>query len=255
MDVVLSNDDGIFSPGIRALAQALKERGHSITVQAPIRQQSGVSHAITVFQPLQAQLVKESDFEGTGIFGTPADCVKLALAERTSPPDLVISGINLGKNVGPDVFYSGTIGAAAEGAQAGIPGMAVSHANFQAGWEELLAVARHAVCLAEKINWVSLPKRRVVNLNYPVIGIAASRGLRICPQSGAVWLNGYEKRVDPRSEPYWWMTGKMSRDTIGKDTDIDLLEKGYITMTPLQFEHTDFGAMDALSKMELNSQI
>lgn len=251
MDVILSNDDSIFSPGIRALASALAEAGHRTTIQAPMRQQSGVSHAITVFQPLQAQPVQEDDFAGTGIFGTPADCVKLALAVRDTPPDLVFSGINLGHNVGPDVFYSGTIGAAAEGAQASVPGIAVSHVNNQADWEELIAVARHAVALAEKVDWSRLASRRILNINYPACGIAQSRGLKLCPQSQAVWINGYDSRQDPRGAPYWWMTGKMNRDTIEPGSDIDLLEQGYITVTPLQFEHTDMSAMAELAQMRL----
>lgn len=254
MEVILSNDDSIFSPGIRALAIALKESGHTVTVQAPMRQQSGVSHAITVFQPLQRQLIRAEGFEGMGIFGTPADCVKLALALRETPPDLVIAGINLGRNVGSDVFYSGTIGAASEGAQACVPSLAVSHANNQASWDELLACSMHLAGLLVKIDWNKLAKRRVININYPAVGLASSKGLRICPQAQAIWLNAYELRKDPRAEPYWWMTGDMDRDSILPDTDIDLLARGYITVTPLQFEHTDQAAMDSLELMELTGR-
>lgn len=251
MEVIVSNDDSIFSPGIRALAFALEERGHNVIAQAPMRQQSGVSHAITVFQPLQAQPIQEKGFSGTGIFGTPADCVKLGLALSPVPPDLVISGINLGRNVGPDVFYSGTIGAAAEGAQACIPSIAVSHANNEATWDELLACARHLAVLAEEIDWKQIEKRRVININYPAIGISSCKGLRICPQAQATWINGYEARFDPRKEPYWWMTGEMDRESIMPDTDIDLLGRGYITLTPLQFEHTDISALAKLGQMNL----
>ena len=113
MDVLLTNDDGIRAPGLRAMYAALLEAGHSVHVVAPMRQQSGVGHSLTVFDPLRAMEFEEPGFRGTGIYGTPTDCVKLALG-RLLPrkPDMVISGINAGPNVGPDILYSGTVGAA-----------------------------------------------------------------------------------------------------------------------------------------------
>lgn len=251
MNVLFSNDDSIFSNGIRALYAAAQEAGDQAQAQAPMRQQSGVSHAITVFQPLQAQPIEEENFRGMGIFGTPADCVKLALATRDQPPDMVISGINLGRNVGPDVFYSGTVGAAAEGAMAGIPSLAVSHADYHAGFDELMRAARYALALAKKIDWKKLASRRVININFPACGVKNCKGARICPQSCAGWINGYERRLDPRLAPYWWMTGDMDKTTVSRDCDIALLEDGYITITPLQFDHTDFHGLEELASMNL----
>lgn len=252
MNVLLSNDDGITSPGIRALRTALMERGHAVFTVAPMRQQSGVSHSITVFEPLRSQNFNEEGFEGIGIYGTPADCVKLGLAELVPwRPDLVMAGINLGRNVGPDVFYSGTIGAAAEGAHAGVPSMALSHANAQASPDSLARAAGHAVELAGKIEWQRLPGGRVINVNYP--SAYPSRGLRICPQAPAVWENAYSRHSDPRGWPYWWMEGEIAKDTVPADSDIDLLAAGYITLTPLQFEHTDKAAAGLLSQMGIES--
>ena len=251
MHVLLTNDDGIMAPGLRALYAALVEAGHTVTAVAPLRQQSGVGHSLTVFEPLRTRAVEEPGFNGTGVHGTPTDCVKLglgALAPRR--PDLVMAGINLGPNVGPDIFYSGTVGAAAEGAHDAVPSMAVSHADHS-GRQDLLEHARHAVALAGRIDWSRVAPRRVLNLNYPAGALAEARGLRVCPQSDAVWRNIYERRADPRGEPYWWLTGDVPATSVRAGTDKALLGEGYITLTPLRFEYTDDDALAALSGMDL----
>ncbi|MBD5647639.1 MAG: 5'/3'-nucleotidase SurE [Desulfovibrio sp.] len=251
MHVLLSNDDGIMAPGLRALYAALVEAGHTVTAVAPLRQQSGVGHSLTVFEPLRTRLIEEPGFSGIGVHGTPTDCVKLglgALSERR--PDLVMAGINLGPNVGPDIFYSGTVGAAAEGAHDGVPSMAISHADHS-GRQDLTAHARHAVALAERIDWKKLPPRRVLNLNYPAGDLPAGE-VRVCAQSDAVWRNIYARREDPRGDPYWWLTGDVPQESIRPGTDKDLLLAGHVTLTPLRFEYTDDAALAALSGMELS---
>lgn len=191
MDVLLTNDDGIRAPGLRAMYAALLEAGHSVHVVAPMRQQSGVGHSLTVFDPLRAMEFEEPGFRGTGIYGTPTDCVKLALG-RLLPrkPDMVISGINAGPNVGPDILYSGTVGAATEAAHEDLPSLAVSH-DDHLGNGDLLPQARHAVALAGRIDWSRLAPRRVINLNYPAGTLDEAKGLRACPQTSAVWKNVY----------------------------------------------------------------
>ena len=198
MDVLLTNDDGIRAPGLRAMYAALLEAGHSVHVVAPMRQQSGVGHSLTVFDPLRAMEFEEPGFRGTGIYGTPTDCVKLALG-RLLPrkPDMVISGINAGPNVGPDILYSGTVGAATEAAHEDLPSLAVSH-DDHLGNGDLLPQARHAVALAGRIDWSRLAPRRVINLNYPAGTLDEAKGLRACPQTSAVWKNVYLERFDPR---------------------------------------------------------
>lgn len=251
MHVLLTNDDGIMAPGLRALYAALTEAGHTVLAVAPLRQQSGVGHSLTVFEPLRTRDIEEPGFSGTGVHGTPTDCVKLglgALAPRR--PDLVMAGINLGPNVGPDIFYSGTVGAAAEGAHDAVPSMAISHADHS-GSVNLLAHARHAVALAGRIDWGRVAPRRVLNLNYPAGELAAARGLRVCPQSDAVWRNIYDRREDPRGEPYWWLTGDVPESSVRPGTDRALLAQGYVTLTPLRFEYTDDAALEALAAMEL----
>ncbi|WP_165079440.1 MULTISPECIES: 5'/3'-nucleotidase SurE [unclassified Desulfovibrio] len=246
MHVLLTNDDGILAPGLRALYAALTEAGHTVTAVAPLRQQSGVGHSLTVFEPLRTRRIDEPGFSGIGVHGTPTDCVKLGLG-ALSPrrPDLVMAGINLGPNVGPDIFYSGTVGAAAEGAHDGVASMAISHADHSGG-QDLTAHARHAVALAERIDWEKIPARRVLNLNYPAGGLPEGE-VRVCPQSDAVWRNIYDRREDPRGEPYWWLTGDVPPETVRPGTDKALLAEGHVTLTPLRFEYTDDAALEALA--------
>ena len=251
MDVLLTNDDGIRAPGLRALYAALREAGHTVHVVAPMRQQSGVGHSLTVFEPLRAQRVHENDFEGLGLYGTPTDCVKLALASLLDRrPDLVISGINAGPNVGPDILYSGTVGAATEAAHEALPSLAVS-CDVASPGDDVREQARHAVGLAERIAWGRLAPRRVVNLNYPRGPLSQARGVKDCAQTTAVWVNGYEERRDPRGEPYWWLGGEIPPHTVNAGSDKDMLNRGYITLTPLRFEFTDEDGMRLLEGMDI----
>lgn len=249
MNVLLTNDDGITAPGLRALYYALRNAGHNVMAVAPMRQQSGVGHSLTVFEPLRTCDISDGSFLGTGVYGTPTDCVKLALAELVPQrPDLVIAGINLGQNVGPDIFYSGTVGAAAEASHDNIPSMAVSHACHE-GAPDLDKVAEHAVKLATDIDWHKIPPHRVININYPACNLENAKGPRLCPQSSAVWQNVYSMRHDPRGKPYWWLNGDMDASTIGAESDRGLLLAGYITVTPLKFEYTDHDCLDTLDHM------
>lgn len=247
MNVLIGNDDGIQSPGLHALFHALEKSGHKVLAVAPVHQQSGKGHSLTVFEPLRARNYKEGNFHGIGIYGTPTDCVKLGLGIMSGEkPYLVISGINDGQNVGPDIFYSGTIGAAAEGAHAGIPSIAVSHAG-QPDREDFMAAAEHLVTLLDKIDWQKTASGRVININYPACGVKKSRGVRLCPQSPAVWKNIYNERLDPRGEKYWWLEGDIEEDRT-LPTDRNLLREGFITVTPLKFDYTDYENLERLKQ-------
>lgn len=239
MLVLLSNDDGIMAPGLRALDQAFREKGHEVVVVAPMRQQSAVSNHLTYFEPIRTEAIVDADFGGTGVYGTPVDCVKLGLGELAPrEPDIVVSGINEGRNVGPDLYYSGTVAAAAEAAHARVPALALSHAR-RGALADILDFARHAALLAEKIAAKKFLPGRVINVNYPDLPLKEAKGPKICPQSTAIWRNTYGRREDPRGLPYWWLLGEFDQSTIGPDTDMDLLYQGYITITPLKFDYTD----------------
>lgn len=248
MFVLLTNDDGIRAVGLRSLYAALVAAGHDVRVIAPMNQQSGVGHSLTVFTPLRVQRIEEPGFSGTGLFGTPTDCVKLGLASLLDRrPDMVISGINAGPNVGPDILYSGTVGAATEAAHEGIPTMAVS--CCQTAPENLDAQARHVVALAGRLDWSRIPPRRVINVNYPAGPLEQAKDIRVCPQTSAVWVNGYEERRDPHGGLYWWLTGEIPPHTVNAGSDKHLLDQGYITVTPLKFDFTDRDTMTALEHM------
>lgn len=238
MDILLTNDDGIRALGIRTLYHELVRQKHTVHVVAPMRQQSGVSQCLTIFEPLRVTDFQDGDYQGYGVYGTPADCVKVALgALLTQRPDLVISGINLGCNVGPDLFYSGTVAAAIEGSQAGIPSLAVSYDDHNA--RSVREQAAHLAQLMLRIPWQDLASQRVININYPARPIKEVLGTYVCRQSPAVWENVYQPCRDPRGKPYFWLVGDIKEECIGADSDKALLAKGYITVSPLRFDFTD----------------
>ena len=248
MNILLSNDDGIHAPGLRALYRALVAAGHKVTVVAPLSEQSGVSSSVTLTMPLRVRPVKDGDFTGSGVFGSPADCVKLALSGLMPvKPDLVVAGMNAGGNTGVDVIYSGTVAAALEGALSGYRSLAVSYDAFR--FDDVSEQAAHAVDLLGRIDWSRVPARRVLNLNYPHRPVAETRGLRICPPASAPWEDRYEERQDLRGYPYWWLSGYMSADAIAPDSDRALLNQGYITLSPLRFDFADADTESVLTSM------
>lgn len=251
MNVLLTNDDGIDSPGLRALRRAFSAAGHKTFAVAPARQRSGAAHSITVFEPLRAFAADEGELSGFGVHGTPADCVKLGLGQLAPfAPDLVVSGINQGPNAGPDICYSGTVGAAAEAAFADLPSLAVSHGDPR-GCAYIDEVATHAVKLAEKINWKALPRKRIINLNYPDLRPDRLAGLKICAQARSVWDNAYLEHRDPRGLPYWWLNCELIWDGDDGESDRRYLARGYATITPLKFDFTDYECVKILEEMNL----
>ncbi|MBQ9536246.1 MAG: 5'/3'-nucleotidase SurE [Desulfovibrionaceae bacterium] len=251
MHILLTNDDGIRAQGIKALYAALVAANHQVDVVAPMRQQSGVGQCLTVFEPVRVKTYTEGAYTGTGLYGTPADCVKLALGELLkTPPDLVVSGINLGANVGPDVLYSGTIAAAIEGMLAKFPSIAVSLDDHNA--RDLTKQAAHFTRLLAQIDWAKVPEKRVLNVNYPKGDFATQKGLRICSQSKATWLNSYTARLDPRGATYYWLDGDIAQNELEENCDLVLLREGYITLTPLYFDFNDQEGLDILKSMDLS---
>lgn len=245
MNILITNDDGIQAIGLRAVYQACREAGHTVHVVAPLTEQSAVGHSLTVFQPLRVKNIVEKDFTGTGVFGTPTDCVKLALAcLLPQAPDVVISGINAGANVGPDILYSGTVAAATEAAHNDIPAFALSYDNFSP--TDILPQARHALALISHMDFGLIPPRGVININYPHLPIEEARPLRVCPQTTALWKDNYIEHRDPRNNPYWWLTGNMPPADVNAGSDRALLSKGHVVLTPLRFEFTATTYMDPL---------
>ncbi|HIU16946.1 MAG TPA: 5'/3'-nucleotidase SurE [Candidatus Avidesulfovibrio excrementigallinarum] len=251
MRIVLSNDDGIWAAGLRAMYRALKAAGHDVLPVAPLVEQSATSSRLTAFDPLRFKQIDEGDFHGIGIGGTPVDCVKIALTEfyatPDTKPDLIVSGINAGLNIGFDVLYSGTVAAAREGALMGIPALAVSRAMRKGCADDPEAVADHAAALIDAFDWKILPNR-VLNVNYPPGFPQQSRGLRVCRLSPGPWRIRYVHDTDPRGRPYLWMSGDIIRhdQTTDQETDSPLLQEGFITVTPLTMDLTDNGLLSAV---------
>ena len=250
MNILLSNDDGIYAPGLRSLYRVLIDAGHSVTVVAPAMEQSGVSSALSARGPLQARPLNEDGFTGYAVFSTPADCTMLGLFgifPEDAQPDLVLSGINRGPNSGMDVLFSGTVGAAMQGALAGIPSVAISNADFTSDSREQACMA---VELIERMDWSTLPRNVVYNLNFPACPAAEIKGLKVCPHGTRWTLSRFERRATPDGRPYWWMTDKerlFHSPLAGPDKH--WLHEGYMTLSPLKPNFNDEETLALLAGM------
>ena len=242
MRILLSNDDGIHSPGLEALYLAVRDLG-DVVVAAPDSQMSAVGHAITISDPIKvSEITAPSGFKGFAIGGTPADCVKLAVeALLDRPPDLVISGINLGPNAGISVIYSGTVSAATEGTILGIPSMAVSINTFKNPlWATPAKVAR---VMAEKIITHGLPRDTLLNVNVPNIPHDQLRGSQFTNMGRSQFKEVFHRRTDPRGNVYYWMDGEMELAPGQIDTDVQALEADCVSITPLCFDLTNHSVL------------
>lgn len=244
MRILLSNDDGVFAPGLRALRDALDALGE-VTVVAPDREQSGASRSLTLDRPLRVRRVDERVFS---VDGTPTDCILLAV--RGVPgvvkvqPDLIVSGINHGPNLGDDVTYSGTVAAAAEGSLMGIPSLAVSLAS----WDPLDfdAPARVAREIVQDLAERPLAPGTLLNVNVPDRPYGEIRGLRVTKLGRRVYPDVIAVQRDPRGKACFWIGGEAPTWLPGEDTDFQALEAGYVSLTPLQLDLTHHQALDSL---------
>jgi 5'-nucleotidase len=250
MRILICNDDGIYAPGIAALAEAMRPLGE-IRVVAPEAEQSAVGHAITIASPLKAKPVhKHGEFFGHAVSGTPADCVKLAISELLDePPDLVVSGINLGPNAGISVLYSGTVSGATEGAILGVPSIALSLGTFHDPiWETGARVARHIV---ERFSELDLPNACVLNVNIPNLPYPEIRGFKTVPIAPSRYVEEFDARTDPRGNAYFWMDGMLTLTGDDRENDVGQMRDGYVTLTPLHFDLTHYAVMDRLRAWDL----
>ncbi|HNU85005.1 MAG: 5'/3'-nucleotidase SurE [Pseudomonadota bacterium] len=247
MRFLLTNDDGIYARGLSALYQELSKEADCIVV-APEVEQSAVGHAITISRPLMVrQARKNGQFMGWAVTGTPADCVKIGLRELSDKPvDLVVSGINLGANVGINVLYSGTVSAATEGAILGVPSIAIS-----LGTHSRNADFGFAARFARKIARFMLehsPNRRIpLNVNIPAVPEKDIKGIAVTRQGQARLMEQFEKRVDPRENVYYWLAGETQiTDAEDNGTDFLALRNGMISITPIYYDMTRHDVLDEL---------
>lgn len=234
MHILLTNDDGIHSTGLRALHQAALNRGHKVTISAPNGQCSANSQHITLTAPI---LIKEEDWAGSRAFaigGTPADCVRVAPTLTGEHFDFCISGINHGLNAGSAVYYSGTVSAAREAAMLHLPALAVS-LDVGGDAEMYAHLANLAIETAEKLLNEGLPRYLVVNLNAPALPPARLKPLRVCPLNPSYYLDQYEKRVSPLGQTYLWLDDGDNPggilESVEPDTDVAFLQEGHVTCT------------------------
>jgi 5'-nucleotidase len=236
------------SPGLHALACALSQLGE-VTVCAPEAEQSAVGHSITTRVPLRLQPVALDGLEHAYcVNGTPADAVKLAVGwlRAEDPPDLVVSGINLGPNPATNVIYSGTVSAATEACILGIPSIAISLATFvDPLWETAAGVA---VRIARAVLERGLPPRTLLNVNVPNRPPEQVRGARLTRQGDSSFVDSLEERVDPRGQRYYWLAGSYQMTDTDPTTDALALEEGWVSVTPLGLDLTAHHAFAELSR-------
>lgn len=248
MKILLTNDDGAFAPGLRALRRELVKLG-DVTTVAPATEQSAAGHSITLLTPLVVQELFDDQNKhlGWAVEGRPVDCVKLALQElMPEKPDVLISGMNAGANAGIDVIYSGTVGAAIEGAFYGLTSIAVSLDYTRDQPHDFATASAHARQVIEQILARQPRPGTLFNINIPPLEAGPIRGVRVVPQNVNPYSEPMVKRVDPRGRTYYWHCPPRSGPAHHPDTDVTLLEEGYITVTPLQFDLTDHRRLDEL---------
>lgn len=241
MRILLTNDDGVYAPGLRAMRVELKKLGEVIVV-APAGEQSAVGHSITLLTPLLIQEVLDENNlpMGWAVEGRPADCVKLALLEllKDQPPDLIVSGLNAGSNAGINVLYSGTVAAAIEGAFFQKTSIAVSLESTKPRPLNFSLGAEYARKVIEQIVQQTPPQGSLFNVNIPSPEKGPVRGIRALPQNVAAYQETFDRRIDPRGRVYFWSGPDFSCPLPHPDSDVCALGDGYITVTPLQFDLT-----------------
>lgn len=263
MKLLISNDDGIYASGVRNLANGLATAGHDVYVVCPDRERSATGHGLTLHQPIRAETIESvfyPSIKAWACSGTPSDCVKLALwALLDSPPELVISGINQGANLGTDVLYSGTVSAAMEGVIERIPSIAISLTSFTS--KDFQAAVCFAQSLVAQLENEPLPELMLLNVNVPAVKLEEIAGVVLTRQGVRRYIDVFEKRVDPRGKTYYWLAGELLEEFepeqglhLPQDipTDVEAIRQNYITVTPLQYNLTYASGLGQLRQRPFN---
>jgi 5'-nucleotidase len=244
--ILVSNDDGIYSEGLTTLAKALESLG-DVFVVAPDRERSAVSHSLTLHRPLRVKKITSNIFS---IDGTPTDCVNLSLnGILPVRPDLVVSGINVGANLGDDITYSGTVSAAMEGTLFGIPSFAISLACEDIGEFEI--ASHYAVKVADIILMHGLPKDTLLNINVPSVKADDIKGVKFTKQGKKIYSDAIVEKVDPRGKKYYWIGGNRIDFEHDEETDLMAVSENYVSITPLHLDLTNYASFKELLTWEL----
>ena len=237
MNILLTNDDGIFSEGLKVLLKYLKTK-YNVFPVVPETEKSAVSHSINLLNPLRVKKVNIENFNFFIVNGTPVDCVKIGIKELIKDKiDFVISGINLGPNLGMDILYSGTVSAACEGAILGIPSISVSIADYNNFKYDDCAMI--TLKILEEIKKIEFPKDTILNINIPNKKIEEIKGIKITYQSESRFNEEYEKRIDPRGHIYFWLKGYFKEKKGEITSDVKAIRNNYVSITPLKLNLTD----------------
>ena len=251
--ILVTNDDGITAPGIRALIKIAKQLG-DVVVVAPDSPQSGMGHAITVNNTIFCDPVKKIQNQAHREYscsGTPADCVKIATQEiMKRKPDLCVSGINHGSNSSINVIYSGTMSAAVEAGVEGIPAIGFSLLDYSLE-ADFSHCAKFAKNIMKAVLKNGLNKGIVLNVNIPKLPENKIKGIKICRQANAQWKEDFDKRTNPQGRDYYWLTGQFVNEDKGEDTDEWALANAYVSVVPVQFDLTAHRFIKELNTWEL----
>ena len=252
--ILVTNDDGISAPGIRTLVEVMSEIG-DVVVVAPDKPQSAMGHAITINNTLYLNKLSGENAVVTeyNCSGTPVDCVKLAVNEILKrKPDLCVSGINHGSNSSINVIYSGTMSAAVEAGIEGIPAIGFSLLDYD--WNADFGPTKNFVKnIALQTMKNGLPSGTVLNVNFPKLTANEIKGIKICRQAKAIWMEKFDKRKTPQGKDYYWLTGEFVNEDKGEDTDEWALSQGFISVVPIQFDMTAHHAIQQLNLWDLNN--
>jgi 5'-nucleotidase len=247
MKILLCNDDGIHARGIAGLHRAISHLG-DLHVVAPDTERSAAGHAITLTDPIKTISVEKNEqLFGTAVGGTPADCVKLALCllHKNEMPDLVVSGINLGSNTGISVLYSGTVSAASEAVILGVPAIAISLCTYQnPQWETAEKVAAEIVA---KVLKNPLPDGALLNVNVPNIPWSELKGMKAARMGRSRFVEKFTTHLDPRGNKYYWLDGELDLLDDSPDTDVRVVNDGYVALTPIHIDLTAHHAMEQVA--------
>lgn len=248
MRILVTNDDGIEAEGIQVLSACLSKISE-VFVVAPERERSAAGHGITMHKPLRVSEVKMKYFDkvGLALSGTPADCVKLAVEElMDGPPDIIVSGINRGPNVGMDILYSGTVSAAIEGTISGYKSMAVSldTGNISPCYDD---AALFAAKLTKIFYNNQIPENTLLNVNIPDVDWKEIKGVQMTRLGNRKYVDFVERRQDPRGRPYFWLSGKIDDNDGPPDSDTMALKGKFISISPVHLNLTNYAVMDQLS--------
>ncbi len=252
MKILISNDDGIDSPGIAALAKELKKIGDVIVI-APRTEQSAVGHAITMKFPLRiTEYSKNGDFFGYAIDGTPADCIKIGIRNiMKEPPDIVLSGINCGSNTAINIIYSGTVSAAREAAIMDVPAIAVSVTDHDPKHYEY--AAKFSAELTRLVIQHKLKTGTLLNVNVPDLPEEEIAGVLLTQQGKSKWDDIYEERRDPYGKKYYWLTGSLIQADDKLVCDQFAVRQNYVSVTPIHFDLTDYETYETMKEWNLEN--